>query len=166
MLTSAASILLQARLRAGLTQAQLGASAGVTQSVISAYEAGKREPALSTLQRLVAASGFQLDLALTSHTMASPHQQLLASHRDELVGRLEELGANNVRVFGSVARGEDTSDSDIDLLVDLRTDVGLFGLAQLHAESERILGVPVDIVPADSLKPRIAQKVLTEARPL
>ncbi|TFB77340.1 helix-turn-helix domain-containing protein [Cryobacterium glaciale] len=166
MSTSAASILMQARRRAGLTQAQLGASAGVTQSVISAYEAGKREPALATLQRLVRASGFQLDLALTPFAPTSPHQRLLASHRDELVARLEELGASNVRMFGSVARGDDTASSDVDLLVDLDAGVGLFGLARLQSESERILGVPVDIVPADSLKPRMAQRVLTESRPL
>ena len=153
-------------MRAGLTQAQLGKSAGVTQSVISAYEAGNREPALATLQRLVTASGFHLDLALTPLTIATPHQKLLASHRDELVGRLDELGATNVRVFGSVARGDETAASDIDLLVDLNEEIGLFGLARLQAESERILGVRVDIVPADSLKPRMAQKVLTEARPL
>ncbi|MDJ0376830.1 nucleotidyltransferase domain-containing protein [Cryobacterium sp. PH31-L1] len=166
MSTSAASILLQARLRAGLTQAQLGASAGVTQSVISAYEAGKREPALTTLQRLVLSTGFQLELALTPRPMSSAHQNLLATHRDELVARLGELGASNVRVFGSVARGADTATSDVDLLVDLDAGVGLFGLARLQSESERILGVPVDIVPANSLKPRIAQTVLTESRPL
>ncbi|WP_199184017.1 helix-turn-helix domain-containing protein [Cryobacterium sp. Y57] len=166
MSTSAASILLQARLGAGLTQAQLGRSAGVTQSVISAYEAGKRDPAMSTLQRLVRASGFQLDLTLTPRPTLSPHQKILATHRDELVSRLAELGASNVRVFRSVARGDDTANSDVHLLVDLDVGVGLFGLARLQSESERILGVPVVIVPADSLKPRIAHKVMTESRPL
>ena len=134
--------------------------------MISAYEAGKREPALSTLQRLVTASGFRLDLTLIPRPPLSPNQKILATHRDELVARLKELGASNVRVFGSVARGDDTANSDIDLLVDLDAGVGLFGLARLQSESERILRVPVDIVPADSLKPRFAQKVLSESRPL
>lgn len=71
-----------------------------------------------------------------------------------------------MRVFGSVARGEDTEDSDVDLLVDLSPEVGLVGLAGLERELAALLGRPVDIVPASSLKSGIEPQVLAEAIPL
>lgn len=79
---------------------------------------------------------------------------------------LSSLGARNVRLFGSVARGEDAAGSDIDLLVDIEPTVGLFALGRMRSEAERILGTTVDIVPADSLKPDVAERVLAEAIPL
>jgi predicted nucleotidyltransferase len=75
-------------------------------------------------------------------------------------------GASNVRVFGSVARGEDTDESDVDLLVDLSSDVSLVGLSGLTREIGEIVGVEVDVVPADSLKRAIRERVLAEAIPL
>lgn len=69
-------------------------------------------------------------------------------------------------MFGSVARGEDTATSDIDLLVDLDHGVGLFDLLGLERELGKLLGVDVDVVPADTLKPRIRALVLGEAIPL
>ncbi|MFP5218414.1 MAG: helix-turn-helix transcriptional regulator, partial [Actinomycetes bacterium] len=64
MALSAAEVVRSARLSAGLTQAQLAQRAGVTQSVISAYESGRREPALSTLSRLVGAAGLRLEVQI------------------------------------------------------------------------------------------------------
>ena len=61
-------------------------------------------------------------------------------HRHELKRVLEELGASNIRLFGSVARGDDTSDSDVDLLVDVNEKVGSFALGRTQSEAERILG--------------------------
>ena len=75
-------------------------------------------------------------------------------------------GAQNVRVFGSVARGEDTEDSDVDLLVDLADDVGLVGLIGLERELSQLLDRKVDVVPARALKPGVATSALTEAIPL
>ena len=60
----------------------------------------------------------------------------------------------NLRVFGSVARGEDRPDSDVDLLVDLPPDIGLLGLGRVQAELEAILGPKVDLVPASDEQPR------------
>ena len=87
-------------------------------------------------------------------------------HRHELKRVLEELGASNIRLFGSVARGDDTSESDVDLLVDVDEKVSLFALGRMRREAERVLCVPVDIVPSNSLKPELAETVLTEAIPL
>jgi predicted nucleotidyltransferase len=68
--------------------------------------------------------------------------------------------------FGSVARGEDTDASDVDLLVDLDTGVGLLDLIGLERELSDLLGVDVDVVPADTLEPRIRERVLRESVPL
>jgi hypothetical protein len=64
-------------------------------------------------------------------------------------------GVSGLRVFGSVARGEDRSDSDVDLLVDLPEHMSLFGLARLQAELESILCARVDLVPSGDFKPDV-----------
>jgi len=65
-----------------------------------------------------------------------------------------------VRVFGSVARGQDTADSDVDLLVDLAPGTGLLGLGRLEHDLNELLGIRVDLVPADDLNPDVAREVL------
>ncbi|WP_400996729.1 nucleotidyltransferase family protein [Agromyces sp. GXQ0307] len=69
-------------------------------------------------------------------------------------------------MFGSVARGDESSTSDVDLLVDLAEDVGMFGLGLMRSTAERILDAPVDIVPSSSLNADVADQVLREARPV
>jgi predicted nucleotidyltransferase len=64
-------------------------------------------------------------------------------------------GVSGMRVFGSVARGEDRADSDVDLLVDLPEHMSLFGLARLQAELESILDARVDLIPSQDLKPGV-----------
>jgi len=97
---------------------------------------------------------------------ADPLGQVLAGHRLEVRAIAQRYGLTNVRVFGSVARGEETSQSDIDLLVDVAAGVGLVGLARCQRDLERLLDARVDLVPASSLKEGVAHSVLTEARPL
>ncbi|MDT4894210.1 MAG: uncharacterized protein QOE97_3245 [Pseudonocardiales bacterium] len=67
-----------------------------------------------------------------------------------------------MRVFGSVARGEDRPDSDVDLLVDLPQDMGLIGLGRARADLERILDARVDLIPASDLKSDIVPSVTAE----
>ena len=69
-------------------------------------------------------------------------------------------------MFGSLARGEDSDRSDVDLLVDLSSDVGLVALSGLAREIGEIVGVGVDVVPADSLEPAVRERALAEAIPL
>lgn len=69
-------------------------------------------------------------------------------------------------MFGSVARGQDAVGSDIDLVVDLDDGVGLVALAGLRRELTDLLRVDVDAVPAETLKPSVADAVLVEAIPL
>jgi uncharacterized protein len=166
MATTAASAIREARLRGGMTQIQLAGRAHVAQSVVSAYESSRREPSFEMLKKLVGAAGFDLDLALKPTGSKSPLRISVDQNRASLKRALRKLGATNVRLFGSVARGDDGPGSDIDLLVDLSPEVGLFALGQMRSEAERILGSNVDIVPANSLKLDVAERVLAEAYPL
>jgi uncharacterized protein len=70
--------------------------------------------------------------------------------------------ANRVRLFGSVARGDDKPDSDIDLLVDFDQDSSLFDLMRMTRELEELLGHPVDVVSAAGLKDR-DEHILSES---
>jgi uncharacterized protein len=67
-------------------------------------------------------------------------------------------GVSGLRVFGSVARGEDRPDSDVDLLADLPAGMSLFDLARLQAELEGIVGTRVDLIPAANLKPEVRER--------
>jgi transcriptional regulator with XRE-family HTH domain len=65
--TISGSLVLSARLKAGLTQQQLAARLGITQPVVAAYESGRRQPTVQTLMRMLAAAGFDLRLSLAPH---------------------------------------------------------------------------------------------------
>ena len=91
---------------------------------------------------------------------------LLKTRRKEILEIAARNGAVNVRVFGSVARGEDRPDSDIDFLVNLESGRSLLDLARLLRELNTLLGHPVDVVTEAGLRPRIKPHVLREARPL
>lgn len=80
-------------------------------------------------------------------------------HRHDLVATAAAHGVQNLRVFGSVARGEDRPDSDVDLLADLPSGLSLFGLGRVEAELEAILGSRVDLIPAAGLKPGARARV-------
>lgn len=91
---------------------------------------------------------------------------LLARNRDEILSLAKKRGAKNVRVFGSVARGEARDDSDIDLLIDLDPGRSLLDVGGLAMDLSLLLGRPVDVVTEAGLRKRIRSKVLQEARPL
>jgi len=103
------------------------------------------------------------------HASTLPDSQLgrrLRRHRAAIIDTAARRNAHNVRVFGSVARGDDSDTSDIDLLVDLDDDVGLVQLIGLERALSQLLRVRVDVVPAASVKPAIRDRVLAEAIPL
>jgi len=88
---------------------------------------------------------------------------LLKSRREEILRIAAKHGAHNVRVFGSVARGEADSQSDIDLLVEFKRGTTLLGHAALVQELEDLLGVKVDVVSERGLRDRVRERVLREA---
>lgn len=156
----AGALLRSSRQRANLTQVELARRAGVTQSVISAYECGARQPAVSTLARLVAATGHTLVLDTAEMSpLSGPLGRRLQEHRARLVEVAEDRGLSRLRVFGSVARSEESPDSDIDLLVDVAPGVGLLGLARVQRDLQRILGARVDLVPSDGVKPAVRRTI-------
>ena len=93
-------------------------------------------------------------------------QELRATKRDEILRIAARRGARNVRVFGSVARGENDPLSDIDFLVDLEPGRSLFDLSGLLIDLESALQSPVDVVTEPGLRTRIRDRVLREAVPL
>lgn len=145
-----------------MSQETLAERAGMTQSVVSAYERGRREPSLPMLRRLVEAAGCRLTVSVESESLL----ERVRRRRDELLTVLGALGATDVRVFGSAARGDETSTSDIDLVVHLAEDTSLFTLGRMQAEAERILGIPADIVPDSGLRPDVRASVEREGVPL
>ena len=90
----------------------------------------------------------------------------LREKRDEILRLCASYGARNLRVFGSVARGEADVRSDVDFLVEIEPGRSLFDLGGLQYDLERLLGRPVDVVTERGLKPRIRDRVLQEAVPL
>lgn len=158
VIESANGLVREARRRAGLTQTQLAARAGITQSVVSAYESGRREPSLPALLRLIAATGHSLEGTLVPvapvapGALSGPLGRRVRRHRARIKEIVASYGAGHVRVFGSVARGTECADSDVDLLLDLPEDMGLFALGRLRRELEDLLRARVDVVPAAGLK--------------
>jgi predicted nucleotidyltransferase len=76
---------------------------------------------------------------------------------------LRRYGVRSSSLFGSVARGESGPRSDVDLLVDVDDDVSLFGLSRLKRHLEDLLGMPVDLVTTDALRPSMRDQILAEA---
>ena len=93
-------------------------------------------------------------------------KELLKTRRGQILEIARKHGAHNLRVFGSVARGEGNEESDIDFLVEVGPAHSAWFPAGLVADLEDLLGVPVDVVTEDGLHWYIKERVLEEARPL
>jgi len=94
--------------------------------------------------------------------------EAIAIHREKIRRIIANFGGTNPRIFGSVARGEDTEGSDLDLLVDDPDGrlLDLLALGGMNYEISGLLGIPVDIVPSADLPPGIRDAALREAVPL
>ncbi|HEU4342075.1 MAG TPA: nucleotidyltransferase family protein [Candidatus Binatia bacterium] len=93
-------------------------------------------------------------------------EALLKEKREEILRIAAEHGARNVRVFGSVVRGEARPDSDLDFLVDMDPGRTLLDMGGLLMDLRNALGQEVDVVTERGLKTRIRDRVLKEAMPL
>jgi hypothetical protein len=91
---------------------------------------------------------------------------ILRERREEILEIASKHGARNVRVFGSVARGDAGNDSDIDLLVRFDSGRSLMDHAALILELQELLGRQVDIASDRGLKERVRERILAEAIPL
>lgn len=92
-----------------------------------------------------------------------PLNELLQEKREDILRIAAKRGAYNVRVFGSFARGEADSKSDIDILVDMEPGRSLFDLGGLLMDLQDLLGHDVDVVTERGLRERIRERVLKEA---
>lgn len=126
------------------------ARAGKTQTQI-AREVGRSQPEVNRLLRFHG---------------TSPRALALRSATPEVLQVLRAAGGDNVRVFGSVATGNDNDESDVDIVFTMRTAVGLMQLSALERRIAELIGIDVDLVPESSLRPRIRDRVLEEAIPL
>lgn len=93
-------------------------------------------------------------------------EEVLGQKREEILRIAARHGAHNVRVFGSIARGDARPDSDVDFLVDLEPGRSLFDLGGLLMDLQDLLGCSVDVVTERGLRERIRERVLQEAVPL
>ena len=95
-----------------------------------------------------------------------PLRELVEAHRDEIKTIVARHHGRSVAIFGSVARGDERSDSDIDFLVELAPGARPFEILSIGVELEEALGVKVDVGTTDSLRQRLRDQVLAEAVPL
>jgi hypothetical protein len=85
--------------------------------------------------------------------------QTLRDHQAEL----RAMGVKSLAIFGSVARGEATPESDVDILVEFSKSIGLFEFVRIKAQIERMLGREVDMVTPDAIRPSMRDRILREA---
>lgn len=90
----------------------------------------------------------------------------LNEKRQEILQIAARHGAHNIRLFGSMARGEDRPQSDVDLLVDMASGRSLLDLVGLSQDLEELLKRKVDVVTDASLHPALRERIRAEARPL
>lgn len=92
--------------------------------------------------------------------------EIFKSKRNEILAIAAKHGAANVRIFGSVVRGEDTPDSDVDVLVDMDAGRSLYDLVGLQQDIETLLGRKADVLTEGALSRYLKDRILAEAVPL
>ncbi len=96
-----------------------------------------------------------------------PTLETLREHRDQILALADKHGARNVRIFGSTARGDSTTASDVDLLVDWDySRLTEWGGVGFEMDVEQLLGYHVDVVSEKWLNPLLRDQILAEAVPL
>jgi predicted nucleotidyltransferase len=93
-------------------------------------------------------------------------ETLIKNKREEILRVAEKHGAGNIRIFGSVARGDTDSKSDLDLLVKMEKGRSFLDLVALWQELEELLDCKVDVITEGGLSPHLKDRILKEAIPL
>ncbi|PPF60844.1 Cro/Cl family transcriptional regulator [Clavibacter michiganensis] len=132
-----------------LPQGELAARTGVPQPNIAAYESGRRQPSAETLERL-------------GSVLRVPWLERVRASREPILEVATRQRVSDVRVFGSVARGDATAGSDVDLLVPSGPDASPVDLAGFMAEIAELLGIHVDVV-SNRGTGQIMDRILAEA---
>jgi predicted nucleotidyltransferase len=103
---------------------------------------------------------------LTEATNFTPTLAFLRGQRDKIISLAEQYGAYNVRVFGSVARGEATSESDVDLLVSAQSGVSVFDMVGLWLDLQDLLERDVSLITDNINDPRFLERIQVDVVPL
>lgn len=102
----------------------------------------------------------------TRRPLSGPTGRRVAAHRNEVHEVLRRHGVTDPEIFGSVARGDDHEDSDLDLLVDFAPGTDIIDIIGIQRELQELLGVPVDLVPRTDLKERVSERATKDLLPL
>lgn len=140
------------RTAAGLSQGELAALSDVKQPLISAIERGNREPTAAVRDRL-------------DRSLQVRPSQVLSVTRQEVKDTLAAAGGTNIRIVGSVARGQDEVGSDLDLIVEFPAEADIVTLLTLEEDLRALLTVPVDVISARS-SGYLHESTLDESVPL
>ena len=97
---------------------------------------------------------------------ATTIRQRLEALKPQVLEVAKRYGALNLRIYGSIATGQEHPTSDLDLLIDLPKGQSLLDLISLRKELEDLLGCPVDMTEAENLHPLIRSQILEQALPL
>lgn len=165
------ALISEARIQSGLTQTELALRAGTSQATLSKYESGEAVPTLVTLERILAAAGATLELTTTSSPRHLDVRRgvmaLVQAKRKQIIEILAGFDMFNPAVFGSVARGEETETSDIDIMVDFDArKYGLMPLLEASDALQEILFQQIDVAPRSVLAEHVALHAHREAVPL
>ncbi len=148
-----------------MSQRDLAAAAGVPQSTVATVESGQRQPSVQMLERLLRAAGFQLETNLVNTIRPS---ELLRKHQREVTNVIARYPVARAWVFGSVARGDDRPQSDLDLLVELAPGASFPEYVGLEDDLAAVLGCRVDVVTTKELESNdlFRRRVHRHLRPL
>jgi predicted nucleotidyltransferase len=139
---------LAAQARAELVRAVRRAAAGGTTQAEIARAIGRSQPEVSRLLRFHG---------------TSPLARNLRRNADQIRRLVAASGGSRVRVFGSVATGQDGPESDVDMVFAMNQPLSLMQLGRLEQRISELLGVPVDLVPESAIRPDLRERVLSEA---
>ena len=135
------------------------------QLVAAVREASRNGLSQKEIARLIGRSQPEVSRLLHFHG-TTPLARRLRAARSEVIETIKAAGGSNVRVFGSVATGQEHEGSDIDLLFHMDQPLGLMDLAGLEIELGTVLHADVDLVPDTNIRPTMRERIISEAVPL
>lgn len=170
----AAALIIQVRLDAGLTQAELALRAGTSQPMIARYETGAASPTVSTLRRVLRAAGHELVLDSRPATLEenegypdSPSLAAIRAHQAAIRSAARKLDIRNVRIFAASQSARGDSPAQAELLVDFPVNKhGMLPLLALACKVEDLTGVATDVITTAMLTPEAAIRAHAVAVPL
>lgn len=160
------SLIAEARRAKGLSQAALAGAISLDRTAVSKIESSQRRVSSLELESIARVLNLPIQWFFSGVSPPTDPLGVLSKKRSAVLRIARKHGARSVRIFGSVARGEATRESDIDLLVELEPGRGLFQQAAMLLELQDLLGRDVDVVTVEGLRGHIRERVLREAIPL